>query len=64
MSGQAYAMFERDVPEHLREDAMTAMAEATQGFGNPDNAQLCFSASAYPHDVFRLKGARHAFPFD
>lgn len=36
MERDPYAAFERDVPEHLREDAMQMMAEATGGYGDHD----------------------------
>lgn len=35
-----YEAFERDVPEHLREDAMQMMAEATGGWGEHESVTI------------------------
>jgi hypothetical protein len=35
-----YVAFERDVPKHLQDDALQAMAEATGGYGSPVNVTI------------------------
>lgn len=40
MSVAAYKAFERDVPEHLREDAMQMMAEATGGWATHESVTI------------------------
>jgi len=40
MNDKAYSAFERDVPAHLREDAILAMAEATGEWGTPPNVTI------------------------
>lgn len=40
MADDPYEAFNRDIPEHLREEVMTAMAEATSGWGEPSNVHI------------------------
>ncbi len=61
-----YEAFARDVPEHLREDAMTAMAEATGGYGKPDNVHLLDhdridAINCRAHGIITIEGREFVF---
>lgn len=51
MSDKAYEGFERDVPEHLRDDAIQMMAEATGGYGGHPSVTI--------HERDRLNAINH-----
>lgn len=67
--GDAYAAFERDVPEHLREDAMQCMAEATAGCGEPPNVYILDrdrldAINCRAHGIITIEGAEFTFQMD
>jgi hypothetical protein len=61
-----YEAFEKDVPAHLREDAMQAMAEATGGYGAPSNVHLIEhdridAINCRAHGVITIEGVEYVF---
>ena len=65
----AYEAFERDVPEHLRDDAMQMMAEATGGYGSHESVTILdrdqldainFRASG----IIRIEGEEYTFQME
>jgi hypothetical protein len=65
----AYANFERDIPEHLREDAMTAMAEATGKWGKPSNVTILDhdridAINCRAHGIIEIEGEEYTFQME
>jgi hypothetical protein len=64
-----YEAFERDVPEHLREDAMQAMSEATGGYGTPPNVYLIErdridAINCRAHGIITIEGTEYVFQME
>lgn len=64
-----YADFERDVPEHLREDAMQAMSEATGGYGEPTNVHILEhdrmdAINCRAHGIITIEGEEYTFQME
>ena len=64
-----YAAFERDIPTHLQEDAMTAMSEATSGWGS---RRMCISfdhdridaINCRAHGIITIEGEEYTFQME
>lgn len=64
-----YAAFERDVPQHLQEDAMQMMAEATGGYG--EHESICIlerdqidAINARAHGIITIEGVEYVFQME
>jgi len=65
----AYAAFERDIPAHLREDVMMAMAEATGGWGKPENVYILDhdridAINCRAHGIVTVDGEEYTFQME
>ncbi len=64
-----YAAFERDIPTHLQEDAMTAMSEATGGWGKPSNVHILDhdridAINCRAHGIITIEGEGYIFQME
>lgn len=63
---KVWQAFERDVPPHQREDAITAMAEATSGWGTPANVRILEhdridAINCRAHGIIIIEGREYVF---
>lgn len=69
MAKNAYESFERDIPEHLREDAMMAMAEATGEWSKPPNVHILEhdrmnAINCRAHGIIEIEGVEYTFQME
>jgi len=66
---EPYADFERDVPEHLREDAMQMMAEMTGGYGEHSCIHILDrdkldAINVRAHGIIEIDGEEYTFQME